>query len=129
MLFSYEKFSTILKSDIFLIPADYPYLYTKNIDTKIFFGHQIHWRSINESLVTFLTSKEIIVKNFEKLIVMGKKWEDPWEKPLHEIYKETPCFSPIPSLSMHCANINSIYGLPPGINWKKLWDDNNISEN
>ena len=70
MLFSYEKFSTILKSDIFLIPADYPYLYTKNIDTKIFFGHQVHWRSINESLVTFLTSKEIIVKNFEKLIVM-----------------------------------------------------------
>ena len=27
--------------------------------------------------------------------------------------------SPIPSLSMHCTNINSVYGLPPNFNLKK----------
>ena len=28
--------------------------------------------------------------------------------------------SPIPSLAMHCTNINSIYGLPPNFKWKKI---------
>ena len=126
MLFVYEKFSSILKSEIFLVPADYPYLYTKNTSTKIFFGHQKHWRLIDESLVTFMTSKEAVLNNLEKLLTMAKKWDDPWEKPLHEVYKKVPCFSPIPSLSLHCANINSIYGLPPSLDWKKIWDENKI---
>tara|TARA_B100001123_G_scaffold435906_1_gene565268 strand:+ start:49 stop:1065 length:1017 start_codon:yes stop_codon:yes gene_type:complete len=124
MLFSYEKFSSILKSEIFLIPADYPYLYTKNNDTKILLGHQKHWRSVDESLVTFMTSRDVVVENFENLMQMATKWKDPWEKPLHEIYKKVPCFSPIPSLSIHCTNINSAYGLPPNIDWKMLWDEN-----
>ena len=56
---------------------------------------------------------------------MGIEWIDPWEKPLHDIYeKEIPCLSPIPSLAVHCANINSIFGVSPFINLKKLWDDN-----
>ena len=117
MLFSYEKFSSIFDSDIFLLPTDYPYLYTKNRDTKIFLGNQKHWRIVDESLVTFMTSKKLIVENFDNLMKMATKWEDPWEKPLHEIYKKVPCFSPIPSLSIHCANINSVYGLSPNLNW------------
>ena len=124
MLFVYEKFSSILKNEIFLVPADYPYLYTKSTNTKIFFGHQKHWRLIDESLVTFMTSKEVVLNNLEKLLTMAKKWGDPWEKPLHEIYRKIPCFSPMPSLSMHCANINSIYGLPPSLDWKKIWEEN-----
>lgn len=127
MLFSYEKFSSIFKKDVFLLPADYPYLYTKNNYTKIFLGHNKHWRLVDESLVTFMTSREIILKNFENLMVMATKWEDPWEKPLHEIFKTFPCFSPIPSLAMHCANINSVYGLPPNLDWKSVWDENKIN--
>ena len=43
---------------------------------------------------------------------------------LHKIYEKELCLSPIPSLAMHCTNINSIFGLSPNINWKKLWDEN-----
>ena len=124
MLFSFEKFSTIFKKDIFLLPADYPYLYTKNENTNVFIGHEKHWRLVEESLVTFLTSRENVLNNFENLMQMATKWEDPWEKPLHEIYKKIPCLSPMPSLSMHCANINSVFGLPPNVNWKEIWDEN-----
>ena len=124
MLFSYEKFTSILKQEVFLLPADYPYLYTKNSNTKILLGNKKHWRLVNESLVTFMTSRKVILENFENLIQMATKWEDPWEKPLHEIYKKIPCFSPIPSLSIHCANINSAYGLPPNLDWKMIWDEN-----
>jgi len=124
MLFSYEKFSSLINDEIVLIPADYPYLYTKNEDTKIFLGHQKHWRIVYESLVTFMTSNEVILKNFDNLMQMATKWEDPWERTLHEIYNKIPCFSPIPSLAIHCANINSVYGLPPNVDWKSIWEEN-----
>ena len=95
----------------------------KDKNTKIYLGEKKHWRLVSESLVTFLTSKNLIVENFTNIERMGIEWVDPWEKPLHELYKKYPCLSPIPSLAIHCANINSAYGLPPGINWKKIWDE------
>jgi len=124
MIFSYEKFSTIFNNDLILLPSDYPYLYTKDDPTKVYLGEKNHWRLVFESLVTFMTSKNLIEMNFKNLERMGIEWIDPWEKPLHEIYKKNPCLSPLPSLAYHCANINSIFGVSPNIDLKKLWDEN-----
>ena len=126
MIYSYEKFYSIFSNDIVLLPADYPYLYTKDDNTKIYLGEKIHWRLVSESLVTFMTSGSLIEKNFNDLEKMGIEWIDPWEKPLHKIYETTPCLSPVPSLAIHCANINSVFGLSPFINLKDLWDNNKI---
>ena len=122
MILTYEKFYTIFSGEVILIPSDYPYLYSKAENTKIFLGEKIHWRMVQESLVTFMASKDLINKYYSKLEIMGKEWVDPWEKPLHDIYQEYPCFSPIPSLAIHCANINSVFGISPFIDIKKLWD-------
>ena len=124
MILSYEKFYSIFLQDLVLLPSDYPYLYSKTENTKIYLGEKYHWRLVSESLVTFMTSSRLIKKNFEELKKMGIEWEDPWEKPLHEIYKTHPCLSPMPSLAVHCANINSIFGVSPFVNIKKLWDEN-----
>ncbi len=124
MILSYEKFYSIFSQEIVLLPADYPYLYTKDDNTKIYLGENYHWRLVSESLVTFMTSKVLVDKYFKELEKMGIQWEDPWEKPLHNIYKSHPCLSPIPSLAVHCANINSIFGISPMVNLKKLWEDN-----
>ncbi len=124
MIFAYEKFNTIFSKELFLLPSDYPYLYSKDDTTKIYLGEKYHWRLVSESLVTFMTSKRLIEDNFKNLEKMGMEWVDPWERPLHEIYNSYPCLSPIPSLAVHCANINSIFGVSPFINLKKLWDDN-----
>lgn len=124
MIYSYEKFCSIFSKDVILLSADYPYLYTKDDETKIYLGEKIHWRLVSESLVTFMTSKSLINKNFDDLERMGIKWTDPWEEPLHNIYKSNPCLSPIPSLSVHCANINSVFGVSPFINLKELWEKN-----
>mgnify|MGYP001464219923 CR=1 FL=1 len=124
MIFSYEKFSTIFNNDLILLPSDYPYLYAKDDPTKVYLGEKNHWRLVFESLVTFMTSKDLIEMNFKKLEKMGVEWIDPWEKPLHEIYKKNPCLSPLPSLAYHCANINSVFGVSPNIDLKKLWDEN-----
>ena len=124
MIYSYEKFYSLFSQDVILLPSDYPYLYTKDENTKVYLGEKNHWRLVSESLVTFMTSKTLIDKHFLELEKMGKEWTDPWELPLHNIYKFYPCLSPIPSLAIHCANINSIFGISPFVNLKKIWDDN-----
>ena len=124
MIFAYEKFSTIFSKDLILLPSDYPYLYSKDEATKVYLGENYHWRLVSESLVTFMTSKKIIEENYNNLEKMGIEWIDPWEKPLHDIYNSNPCFSPSPSLAVHCANINSIFGISPFIDLKRLWEKN-----
>ncbi len=109
MLFSYEKFFTLFKKDLVLIPSDYPYLYMNDVGTKLYLGEKKHWRLIKESLVTFMTSRDLILQNFNELEKMGQQWSDPWEKPLHKIYEKYPCLSPVPSLAIHCSNINSAF--------------------
>jgi len=124
MLFAYEKFSSIFQDEIFILSTDYPYLYKKMNNSKILIGENTHWRTVKESLLTFMTSKKMIEKHFEKLIDMATNESNPFEKNLHEIYEKERCFSPIPSLSIHCANINSVFGLSPNVDLKKLWNDN-----
>ena len=124
MIFAYEKFNTIFSKDLVLLPSDYPYLYAKDEATKIYLGEKYHWRLVSESLVTFMTSKRVIEKNYNNLEKMGIEWIDPWEKPLHDIYNSNPCLSPVPSLAVHCANINSVFGVSPFVNLKELWEKN-----
>ena len=124
MLSSYEKISSEINKEIFICPVDYPYLYKKLENSKIFIGNKYHWRSVNESLLTFLTSKSLINKYWDDLMVMSENEHSPFETPLHKIFEKELCISPIPSLAMHCTNVNSIFGLSPNINWSKVWDEN-----
>ena len=124
MISAYEKFSTILKDEIFIVPVDYPYLYQKNQSTNVLIGQKNHWRSVKESLLTFLTSKKMINKYYSDLLKMGEIEHEPYETILHSIYDKENCFSPIPSLALHCTNVNSVFGLSPNINAKDLWEMN-----
>ena len=127
MILSYERLSSLLKQELILCPTDYPYLYNKAENSKIFLGNNFHWRQIEESLCTFLTSNLIVKKYWEELTSVCKFEHQPFEKPFHNIYKKEFCLSPIPSLAIHCTNINSVYGLSPFINYKKIWEENEIT--
>ena len=126
MIFAYERISTQLGKELIMCPADYPYLYNKLENSKIMLGHNHHWRTINETLCTFLTSKKIIKKHFNKFVSACEYEHYPFEKPFHDIYKKELCISPIPALAVHFTNINSIYGLSPLINYEKLWKENKL---
>tara|TARA_S200000501_G_scaffold375304_1_gene426985 strand:+ start:952 stop:1974 length:1023 start_codon:yes stop_codon:yes gene_type:complete len=123
MIFTYEKISTQLNKEMILCPADYPYLYNNLQKSNIFIGNKYHWRSVEETLCTFLTSQKLINQYWDKFISVCKTEHYPFEKPFHEIYKKELCISPIPSLAVHFTNINSVYGLSPLMNYKKLWED------
>ena len=124
MVFTYERLASQTNSEIILCPADYPYLYAKSEMTQNFLGQNYHWRKVNETLCTFLTSKQMIEKYWDKYVSMCEKEHAPFEKPLHDIYEKELCISPIPSLALHFTNVNSIFGLSPNVNWKKVWNQN-----
>ena len=126
MILTYEKLSSMLKQELILCPADYPYLYSKIENSKIFLGNKSHWRSIKETLCTFLMSKEMVIKYWDELTSTCKFEHYPFEKPFHKVYEKEYCLSPIPSLAIHCTNINSVFGLSPNIDWKKAWDESEL---
>ena len=126
MILTYEKLSSMLKQELILCPTDYPYLYSKIESSKIFLGNKSHWRSIKETLCTFLMSKEMVIKYWDELTSTCKFEHYPFEKPFHKIYDKEYCLSPIPSLAIHLTNINSVFGLSPNIDWKKAWDESEL---
>ena len=124
MIASYERITSQLKKDIFMCPSDYPYLYMNNEKTNILIGNKRHWRTVDKTLCTFLTSKDLLNKYWENFRKTCLDRNDPFERYINEIYKDEICISPLKSLSLHLTNINSSYGLSPFIDYKKLWDEN-----
>ena len=125
MIFTYEKISSQSNQELILCPSDYPYLYSNLQKSSIFLGNKYHWRSVEESLCTFLTSSKLLNKHWDEFTSACKIEHYPFEKPFHNIYKKELCISPIPSLAVHFTNVNSVYGLSPFVDYKKLWDQNN----
>ena len=126
MIASYERISSQLKKELFICPADYPYLYMGNEKTNILIGNKRHWRTVDRTLCTFMTSKIMIDQYWSNFYNNCLDRHDPFEKYLNEIYKKEFCISPLKSLSVHMTNINSSYGLSPFIDYKKIWDENSI---
>jgi len=124
MIASYERIASQVNKDIFMCPVDYPYLYMNNEKTNILIGSKRHWRTINKTLCTFMTTKSLIDKYWDNFYNTCLDRNDPFEKHLNEIYTKEFCISPLKSLSLHLTNVNSSYGLSPFIDYKKLWDEN-----
>jgi len=128
MVASYERIASQLNKDIFMCPSDYPYLYMNNIKTNVLIGNKRHWRTVDKTLCTFLTTKNLLNKYWGNFYKNCLDRHDPFEKYLNEIYSKEICISPLKSLSLHLTNINSSYGLSPLIDYKKLWEENEIND-
>ena len=123
MIASYERIASQINKDIFMCPADYPYLYMNNKKTNILIGNKRHWRTIDVTLCTFMTSKKFIHDYWDNFYKNCLDRHNPFEKHINEIYKREICVSPLKSLSIHFTNVNSSYGLSPFIDYKKLWKE------
>ena len=128
MVSSYERIASQINKDIFMCPSDYPYLYMDNTKTNILIGNKRHWRTIDKTLCTFLTTKNLLNRYWDNFYKNCLERHDPFEKYLNEIYSKEICISPLKSLSLHLTNINSSYGLSPFIDYKKLWEENKIND-
>ena len=124
MVASYERIASQVEKDIFMCPSDYPYLYMSNEKTNILIGNKRHWRTINKTLCTFMTTKNLLNNYWDNFYKTCLDRHDPFEKYMNEVYQGEICISPLQSLSLHLTNINSSYGLSPFIDYKKLWEKN-----
>ena len=88
MIASYERISSQTKKELFMCPADYPYLYMNNEKSNILIGNKRHWRTIDKTLCTFMTSIELINKYWDNFYSTCLDRNEPFEKYLNEIYKE-----------------------------------------
>jgi len=118
MIISYSRISTLLETDIVLCPSDYPFYYDSTYNTSLFVGKNYRWRNINETLLTFMFSKKILNNYKKEIRLVGEEINEPFEKPLHDLYKKIPCLAPVGSLSYHISRA------VPAIseNWKDLWN-------
>ena len=126
MIASYERIASQVGKDIFMCPTDYPFLYMNNEKTNILIGNKRHWRTVDRTLCTFMTSKIFLDKYWDNFYNNCLDRHDPFEKYLNEIYEKEFSISPLKSLSVHMTNINSSYGLSPFIDYKKIWDENSV---
>ena len=124
MVETYERIASQLEKDLIICPADYPFLYMNNEKTNLLIGSKRHWRTINKTLCTLMTSKEILNKYWDNFYQNCLDRHDPFEKYLNQIYEKEVCISPVKSLSVHFTNVNSSYGLSPFIDYKKIWEEN-----
>lgn len=120
LIFTYSRLSTLLKNDIFLCPSDYPFYYDSIYKTALFIGKEYRWRYVGESLLTLMFSKHLYNKFKNKIRLVGETNNDPFEKPIHEIFNEIPCLAPVKSIAYHISRH------VPAINenWLNLWNEN-----
>ena len=120
VIHTYSRVSSSIKNDIVICPSDYPFFYDSLYQTTLFIGKNYKWRKINETLLTFMFSKDILTKYKEDIRKVGDTINEPFEKPLHRVYKKVNCLAPINSLSHHISrSVPTVYE-----DWKKTWNYN-----
>lgn len=120
MLSTYSRVSSLIKDDIILCPSDYPFYYDTLYSTSIHIGKNYKWRNVGESLLTLLFSKNIYKNYSTQIKEVGREINDPFEKPLHSIYKKINCLAPIGSLSYHISR-----SVPSNNeDWMSVWKKN-----
>tara|TARA_B110000967_G_C18838969_1_gene538341 strand:- start:285 stop:1280 length:996 start_codon:yes stop_codon:yes gene_type:complete len=124
MVLTYQRISSQTNRELILVPSDYPFLYMNERTTNVLAGSHRHWQTLDKVLCSFMTSKEMLEIYWDNFVLTCQNHNNPIEKHLNKICKQEMCLSPIPSLSIHMANSNSIFGIPPYIDIKKEWDDN-----
>ena len=120
IMISYSRISTILNRDIIMCPSDYSFFYDSLYKTSLLLGKNYKWRIVGETLLTFVFSKSIFKKYKDTIRLVGEKENNPFEKPLHELYKKETCIAPINSLCYHISR--SVPALTE--NWEDLWNEN-----
>jgi hypothetical protein len=124
MILTYERISSQTNQELILVPSDYPFLYLDERSTNILAGSHRHWQTLDKILCSFMISKEMLENYWSNFLLTCTNHNNPIEKHLNEICKKEICLSPIPSLSLHMANSNSIFGISPYIDIVKEWEKN-----
>jgi len=123
---SYGRLAAILRQDPVLFISDYPDRYKRVHPTHVLLGSDRHWRSVPSTNAADTISREILLKYWDTYMAFGQYGVDPAiteENTIDNIYKEVPCYSPLPSLAVHLQHFET---LSPYFDWEKWWEASKI---
>ena len=123
---SYERLAAVLKQDPVLFVSDYPDRYKHVYPTHVLLGSHRHWRSIHNTNGADTLSREILLKYWALYEAFGRYGVDPSvteANTIDRIYREVPCYSPMPSLAVHFQHFDT---LSPYFDWQKWWEASKI---
>ena len=118
---SYARLSATSESDVVVLPYDYPEEYRRIVPTHVFLGSNRHWRRVWRSAGSFATSSKIMREYWERYLGLCSYGIDPdvtEENTIDLIYKEIPCFSPLPTVAVHMQLVDHI---SPFVPWRDWW--------
>ncbi len=129
MIQSFARLSATMKSEVSLFPSDYPESYTHVVPNIIMLGSHRHWRAVNESTGADIISVATLKKHWDLYMAFTKYGTSPdvtEHTTINKIFKEVPCFSPMPSLSVHFQHFDT---LSPYFDWEKWWEASALDNN
>jgi hypothetical protein len=126
LLDAHARLNARFSQSVILFPCDYPDRYAEPYPTLITLGCARYWRSVLHTTGTLFVARETLEKYWEVFLRFAQYGIDPGvneDNTINRIYRETPCFSPIPSLTVHMASPES---MSPFIDWKAGWEMNRL---
>lgn len=123
---SYERLASVLKQDPVLFISDYPDRYKHVYPTHVLLGSHRHWRGVHATNGADTISREILLRYWTLYEAFGRYGVDPAvteENTIDQIYREVPCYSPLPSLAVHFQHFDT---LSPYFDWKKWWEASKV---
>lgn len=104
MVDTYTKLKTQSGSELCIHPTDYPDRYASPYPSYILLGSDRHYRTINHTTCTFMYHSNVFKQYKDCLYKFAAYGSDPTiteDNSINLVYKQVPCFSPIPSLAEH----------------------------
>jgi hypothetical protein len=119
---SFARLSATMGSEVAIFPSDYPPNYRTVVPSTVMLGSHRHWRAVGGSTGADVISVNTLKKYWDIYMAFTKYGTSPdiTEKTtINHIFKEVPCFTPLPSLSVHFQHYET---LSPYFDWEKWWD-------
>jgi glycosyltransferase involved in cell wall biosynthesis len=124
---SYGRLTAMMEEDVTLFPSDYPELYRHVHPTHILLGSHRHWRRVDVTTGADVISAAILKRHWDRYMEFSKYGADPSiteANTIALIYREIPCFSPMPALAVHFQHFDT---LSPYFDWKRWWEKSAIT--
>lgn len=125
MLEAHALFSENLRgAAVGIFPVDYPDYYNRLMEeTRIVLGSRRHFRTVRHSTGTFLVSRTLFLKHWDKFAAFGLYGllpEVTEHSTINRIWFEGAAFlfSPLSSLALHMQFKEN---LPPYVKWEEWW--------
>lgn len=114
------------QGEVALTTYDCPDRYIRTpYPSSIWFAGDRYWRTVRHTTGTFMISGKTLERHWELYAKFGQYGIDPSvneDTTLNRVYSQIPCFSPIPTLSIHMQYQETLPLLLPAGSWRELWD-------